>query len=76
MSDLPAVSGKDAVKAFKSLGFIEARTTGSHVILKREGHPFVVSVPVHANKDLKPGTLRGVIRSSGFSHEEFIAALK
>ena len=76
MSDLPAVSGKDAVKAFKKLGFIEARTTGSHVILKREGHPFLVSVPVHANKDLKPGTLRGAIGSSGFSNDQFLAALK
>ena len=71
MSDLPSVSGKNAVKAFTKLGFAVARISASHVHLKREGHRFLVSVPVHGNKDLKTGTLRGLIKASGHTAEEF-----
>jgi predicted RNA binding protein YcfA (HicA-like mRNA interferase family) len=28
-------------------------------------------VPVHSGRDLKPGTLRAIIRQAGFSIEEF-----
>jgi predicted RNA binding protein YcfA (HicA-like mRNA interferase family) len=34
-----------------------------------------VVVPVHGNRDLKPGTLRSVIRQAGFSVEEFTQLL-
>jgi HicA toxin of bacterial toxin-antitoxin, len=30
-----------------------------------------VTVPVHAGRDLKPGTLRAIIRQTGFTVEEF-----
>jgi predicted RNA binding protein YcfA (HicA-like mRNA interferase family) len=30
-----------------------------------------VTVPVHASRDLKPGTLRAIIRQVGLSIEEF-----
>jgi predicted RNA binding protein YcfA (HicA-like mRNA interferase family) len=30
-----------------------------------------VTVPVHGNRDLKPGTLRAIIRQAGFTIEEF-----
>jgi predicted RNA binding protein YcfA (HicA-like mRNA interferase family) len=75
MSDFPAVSGKDAVRALKKLGFHEARTTGSHVVLKKDGNELLVTVPVHGNKSLKTGTLRGIIKGAGVTQEEFIAKL-
>lgn len=76
MSDLPSVSGKDVVKAFVKLGFTYVRTKGSHFILKRDGHPLLVAVPVHANKPVKKGTLHGAIGASGFSEDQFLDALK
>ena len=75
MPDVPSVSGKDAVRAFKRLGFFEVRTNASHVILKKEGHRFLLSVPVHANKDVKVGTLRGLIKASGHTLAEFVESL-
>jgi predicted RNA binding protein YcfA (HicA-like mRNA interferase family) len=75
MSKLPSVSGKDAVKAFKKLGFAEDRTAGSHVILKKEGHEFLLAVPVHGNRDLKPGTLKGLLNASGATLQQFLEAL-
>lgn len=43
--------------------------------MKREGHPNNISVPIHANKDLKRGTLRGLIRAAGMTVEEFVENL-
>jgi len=34
-----------------------------------------VTVPVHSSRDLKPGTLRSIIKQAGFGLEEFKALL-
>jgi len=34
-----------------------------------------VTVPVHAARDLKPGTLRSIIRQAGLTTEEFTKLL-
>jgi predicted RNA binding protein YcfA (HicA-like mRNA interferase family) len=75
VSDLPAVNAKQAMSAFGKLGFAQVRTHGSHVILKKSGHRFLLAVPCHGKKELKPGTLRSLIRASGHSVDEFAAAL-
>ena len=65
------VSGSEAVRALRRLGFEERRQTGSHVILRRESRTVVV--PLH--KPIKPGTLRGLIDQAGVSVEAFRSAL-
>ncbi len=65
MSELPAVSGREAIRAYQTVGFKVVRIEGSHHILKKPGHPFVLSIPVHGNKPLKRGTLRRLIRDAG-----------
>ena len=34
-----------------------------------------VTVPVHAGRDLKPGTLRSIIRQTSLTVEEFVELL-
>jgi predicted RNA binding protein YcfA (HicA-like mRNA interferase family) len=75
MSSLPSVSGMDAIRAFAQHGFELDRVAGSHHILKKDGHAFLLSVPVHGNQSLKRGTLRGLIRGSGLTVEQFLEAL-
>jgi predicted RNA binding protein YcfA (HicA-like mRNA interferase family) len=75
MSDIPAVNGKQAISAFEKNEFVVVRTSGSHHIMKKDGHPFVLSVPVHGNQSLKTGTLRGLIRASGLTVEQFVESL-
>ncbi|MGQ0634628.1 MAG: type II toxin-antitoxin system HicA family toxin [Planctomycetaceae bacterium] len=75
MSKLPAVSARDAVRAFKQMGFVEDHQTGSHLILKKEGHEFLLSVPMHSGRNLKRGTLNGLIKAAGCTRDEFIAGL-
>jgi len=71
MSDLPAVSGKQAIAAFQKAGFAVRSVKGSHHILKKSGYAYLLSVPVHSNRDLKPGTLRSLIRSADMTVEDF-----
>lgn len=71
-SRLPAVTGKDAVRALLGAGFAVDRVVGSHYILAQPDDPRrAVTVPVHGARDLKPGTLRSIIRQAGLTIDEF-----
>ena len=73
---LPTVNGKRVVAALQRAGFIVDRVVGSHHVMVFPGDPTrTVVIPVHAARDLKPGTMRAVIRQAGFSVDEFAALL-
>jgi len=74
MAQLPLLSGREVVRVFESLGWLQARQRSSHVILVREGHPATLSVPAH--KQVARGTLRSLIRSAGLTVDDFIEAAK
>lgn len=71
MPSLPLVSGADAVRALKRLGFVVARQRGSHIVMRKDSQGCVV--PNH--KEIKIGTLGGLLKQAGVSVENFIAAL-
>lgn len=54
---------------FKKFGYVVDHQTGSHIILYHAARP-TLSVP--NNKELAPGLLRGLIRKSGLTVEEFL----
>jgi predicted RNA binding protein YcfA (HicA-like mRNA interferase family) len=69
---LPSVSGNRVVRALTRAGFVLDRIAGSHHVLAHRTDPTrTVTVPVHSGRDLKPGTLRAIIRQAGFTVEEF-----
>ncbi|MGD9157505.1 MAG: type II toxin-antitoxin system HicA family toxin [Desulfobacteraceae bacterium] len=72
MPELPHISGDEAIKIFKRLGFYETRQKGSHVVMRREYKGCVI--PRH--KELAVGTLRSAIKQAGISPEEFLVAYK
>jgi predicted RNA binding protein YcfA (HicA-like mRNA interferase family) len=73
---LPVVSGKRVVRALTRAGFVIDRVIGSHHVLVFPGEiTRAVTVPVHGNRDLKPGTLRSIVRQAGLSVEQFIELL-
>jgi len=76
MSSDPAVSGKDAVRALRKLGFRLDRVEGSHHMLISDRNPCTVVVPVHGARPLPRGTLASVIRIAGVGRKAFFAALK
>jgi predicted RNA binding protein YcfA (HicA-like mRNA interferase family) len=73
---LPAVNGKRVIQVLTRTGFVVDRTVGSHHVLVYPGDPTrTVNVPVHSGRDLKPGTLRSIIRQTGLTVEEFTELL-
>jgi predicted RNA binding protein YcfA (HicA-like mRNA interferase family) len=73
MPQLPVVSGREARRALEKDGWVFNRQRGSHMILTRSGTPHNLSVPDH--RELDRGLLRGLIRDSELTVEEFIALL-
>jgi len=68
---LPHLSGAEIIRALERLGSRQVRQKGSHVILKRASTGCVV--PLH--RELKVGTLAGILRQAGVTVEAFLAAL-
>ena len=75
MPELPTVTGAEAIRAFAKVGFGVARIKGSHHILSKQGHPLLLTVPVHGKQDLPPGLLRSLIRAADLTVQEFVALL-
>lgn len=69
---LPHLSGAEVVRGLQRLGFVVVRQRGSHIVLRRGAVGCVV--PNH--RELKIGTLSGVLKQAGLSAEEFIDALR
>ncbi len=50
------------------------RQKGSHMILRRGDPCKIIVVPDH--RQIKPGTLRGIIADAGFAVDELVGPLK
>jgi predicted RNA binding protein YcfA (HicA-like mRNA interferase family) len=74
MSNLPSVKATDFIRVISNLGYTLDRQKGSHAIYKGNLGRRVV-VPMHSGKDLKPGTLAGMIRDIGLEKSEFFQLL-
>ena len=72
MPSLPIVSGSEAVRALERLGFVVARQRGSHIVMRRGSSGCVV--PNH--RELKTGTLSGLLKQASAPAEEFIEGLR
>ena len=72
MPKLPVLSGADVIKALEQLGFAQVRQRGSHVVLRLGSTGTVV--PLH--REVKTGTLAGILRQAGLTQDEFLRAVK
>ena len=75
MSTFPSVKAKEFIKVIEKLEFSLDRRKGSHAIYK-DSHGNRVVVPIHSGKDLKPGTLMGMIQDIGLDKETFFKLLR
>ena len=72
LASLPHLSCEEIVSILKKLGFSRIRQTGSHAVMRRGAVGCVV--PNH--REVKVGTLAGVLKQAGVSPEEFIRAYR
>ncbi|MBI4454034.1 type II toxin-antitoxin system HicA family toxin [Candidatus Woesearchaeota archaeon] len=72
MSKLKKISGKECIKILcNKFGFSLVRQKGSHVILRKETQNGSVGTVVPNHKELKLGTLKGVLELAKIKEEEF-----
>lgn len=65
---LPVVSGAELIRVLQRVGWQEVRQRGSHVRLKHPERRTFLVVPLH--KQLKRGTLAGILRDAGLDRHE------
>ena len=64
---LPVIAGEDLVRYLAKQGFEIKRQTSSHIIVQKEWRVF--SVPLH--RELKKGTLIGILKQAGIEADDF-----
>jgi predicted RNA binding protein YcfA (HicA-like mRNA interferase family) len=75
VSRLPRITAAELVGALKRLGFVEARQTGSHLVLTRENPNARVVVPMHPGRTLRLGTLKAIVDEGGVGVDELLGVL-
>jgi predicted RNA binding protein YcfA (HicA-like mRNA interferase family) len=69
---LRKISGKDCIKILcNKFGFKAVRQRGSHVVLRKESPEGAVGTSVPTHKELKIGTLKGILELAKVKEEEF-----
>ena len=72
MPGLKKVSGRDCVAILcKHFGFDMVRQRGSHIVLRKETAEGSIGTVVPDHRELKLGTLKGVLRLAKVDTEEF-----
>jgi predicted RNA binding protein YcfA (HicA-like mRNA interferase family) len=72
MPRMPRISSKEAIRALERLGFEQVRQTGSHVVMKQETEDGEIGCVVPLHRELKVGTLSGILKQAQITIEDFI----
>ncbi|NES21969.1 MAG: type II toxin-antitoxin system HicA family toxin [Symploca sp. SIO3E6] len=75
MPKMPRISSREAIRALERLGFEQVRQTGSHVVMKKETEEGEVGCVVPVHRELKVGTLSGILKQAQVTVEELIESL-
>jgi predicted RNA binding protein YcfA (HicA-like mRNA interferase family) len=75
MPKLPRISSREVIRTLESLGFEQIRQTGSHVVMKKKTEEGEIGCVVPVHRELKVGTLSGILKQAQVTVEEFIDSL-
>ena len=75
MPRLPRISSRDAVRVLTELGFEKVRQTGSHVVMQKKSENGTIGCVVPMHRELKLGTLNGILKQAQVTVNEFIDRL-
>ncbi|MBE9003812.1 type II toxin-antitoxin system HicA family toxin [Fortiea sp. LEGE XX443] len=75
MPKLPRIPSRDAIRSLERLGFEQVRQTGSHVVMKKKSQEGEIGCIVPIHRELKVGTLSGILKQAQVTVEEFIDSL-
>src|SRR5690606_25404022 len=66
----PRVVAKDLVRALQRAGWERIAQGGGHLHLKHPERGGRVTIPMHARRILKPGTLASILSQAGLTRDE------
>ncbi|MCB2263669.1 MAG: type II toxin-antitoxin system HicA family toxin [Candidatus Thiosymbion ectosymbiont of Robbea hypermnestra] len=67
---MKSISGKRLCKILEAHGWTLKRINGSHHIYTHPDSSGILTVPVHRNRDLKRGTLTGLLKEAKLSESD------
>ena len=65
---MKAISGKEMCSVLRRHGWTHVRTRGSHHTFEKAGQS--ITVPVHANKTLKIGIQRAIMKAAALTEDD------
>lgn len=72
---LPAISGRELIRALRRSGFVVLRQKGSHVSLEKRNVTGYWRTIVPMHREIRPGTLSDILNQTGLSKEDLAALL-
>lgn len=66
---MKSISGKEFAKVLERNGWTLLRVQGSHHIYGKSGSDVRLSVPIHANRSLKTGLLKHLLKMARLSED-------
>ena len=76
MPSLPTMKAKDFHKFLLKYGCEHVSVRGSHYKVLNPASGEHSTVPIHSGKDLKKGTLAGILKKLGIDAEDFVEFVK
>lgn len=67
---MKSISGKELARIVEQHGWKLLRLSGSHHIFGKQGSDVRLSIPIHANRALKIGLLKHLLKLAGLSDTE------
>lgn len=67
---MKSISGRKLCKVIEKIGWKLVRVKGSHHIYTKENVSKIVVVPVHGNRDLPTGTLKGILKDAELTEDD------
>jgi predicted RNA binding protein YcfA (HicA-like mRNA interferase family) len=67
---LPAVSGRQLLRALERAGFVVLRQKGSHVSLEKRTNDGYWRTIVPMHREIRPGTLSDILSQSGITKDQ------
>ena len=67
---MKSISGKALYKVIERNDWKLKRVTGSYHIYAKKEVKAILSIPVHGNRDVPIGTLKGILKDAGLSEKD------
>lgn len=69
---MPQVNARELAAFLRAQGFLDDRQSGSHLTLRQAMTGKSVTLPVHTGVDLGRGLALAILKSAGFSAEDYL----